>query len=294
MRKVLVKLLLFSTAFFLLTTACRRRVLSPEEEAEAMNNSGVMLNSETMQLGNFFGNVFSNEILIHVQGGPFTELKTNDLKDLLTKTDRANNFFIFNLHQTQTLEPQEFVDEISFGKAKTNNQRSVDFLQEVIQYFKAQERKVYVMGTGFGAYLVQELLVREGTDVADRYLIMGGRLDMPELVWQSFSEGNTGGFIDGTTPFTGAPSTLTATQKNLNKLVAGLAFKRYTEELAQYHDLTNVTYCYGTKDESFGQLTQNERALLITRQANLLDFEGGHQTAIEELLDTGFEVAFGE
>jgi len=259
-----------------------------------MNNTGVMLNSETMRLGTFFGNVFSNEILINVQGGPFTELKTNALKDLLQQTDKADNFFIFNLHQTQTLEPQEFTNEITFGKAKTNNQRSVEILKEVIQYFKAQDRKVYVLGIGFGAYIVQEMIVQEGKDLADQFLLMGGRLDMPDLVWQSFSEGNTGGFIDGATPFTGTPSTLTDTQKNLNKLLAGLAFNRYTFELAKYNDLTNVTYCFGSKDESFGSLTQNEQALLITRQANVLKIDEGHQVTIEALLDEGFGVAFGE
>ncbi|MEM1121223.1 MAG: hypothetical protein AAGJ18_12300, partial [Bacteroidota bacterium] len=282
--------------FFLITTACRRRVLT-EEEASAMenrNNTGVMLNAETMRLGNFFGNVSSNEILINVQGGPFTELKTNDLKDLLTETDKDNNFFIFNLHQTQTLEPEEFTTNITFDEAKVNNQRSVDLLKAVIEYFKAQDRKVYVLGTGFGVYLVQELLVREGPNLADHYLLMGGRLDMPEIVWQSFSEGNTGGFINGTTPFTGAPSTLTTTEENLNRLLAGLAFKRYTVELAKYNDLTNVTYCYGLGDEQFGRLTQNERALLITRRANLLESDGGHEEAIQTLLDEGFEVAFGE
>ncbi len=292
-----IKFVLCTVIFFLVIVSCRRREYLPgeqEEGVEEMNNTGVMLNRETMQLGNFFGNVTSNEILINVQGGPFTELKTNELKDLLTQTDKDNNFFIFNLHQTQTLEPQEFTNEITFGKAKTNNQRSVSILKEVIQYFKAQDRKVYVLGTGFGAYIVQELIVQEGKDLADQFLLMGGRLDMPDLVWQSFSEGNTGGFIDGTTPFTGAPSTLTDTQKNLNKLLAGLAFKRYTVELAKYNDLTNVTYCFGTRDESFGGLTQNEKALLITRQANLLEIDEGHQVAIEALLDQGFETAFGE
>jgi len=259
-----------------------------------MNNTGVALNAEIMGLGTFFGNVFSNVVLINVQNGPSATLATNELKELLQLTERDNDFFVFNLHQQQTLEAQQFTNEITFEAAKVANQKSVDILAQTIQYFKAQDKRVYVLGIAFGAYLVQELLVREGTNLADQYLLMAGRLDMPDLIWTSFSEGNTGGFIDGSTPFTGAPSTLTATQKNHNKLFAGLAFKKYTIELSKYDDLTNVTYCFGNLDESVGRLTQNEQALLITRQANLLIFDGGHQATIEGLIDEGFELAFGE
>lgn len=293
MSKLSLKLFLLVAIFFFLTTACRRERVS-EMGLEEMNNTGIALDAEMMRLGSFFGNVFSDVVLIHVQNGPSASLATNELRDLLNLTDRDNDFFVFHLHQQQTLQTEQFATEISFEAAKNANQKSVDILTQAIQYFKAQDKKVYVLGIAFGAYLVQELLIREGTDVADNYLLLAGRLDMPDLIWESFSEGNTGGFINGTTPFTGAPSTLTPLEKNHNKLLAALAFKRYTIELAKYNDLTNVTYGFGTLDESVGRLTQNEQALLITRQANLLTFEGGHQATIEGLIDQGFEVAFGE
>lgn len=292
MRKASIYLLL-SILFFMITISCKRDLITAEE-TEEMNNSGVMLNSEIMGLGNFFGNVFANEVLIHVQDGPTTALQTNELKALLENTDKDDDFFVFNIHQQQTKESEQFSEEITFEAAKVADQKSVDILAEVAQYFKNQDKKVYILGSGFGACIVQELLVREGTEVADRYLLMASRLDMPEIIWKSYSEGNTGGFIDGSTPFTGAPSTLTSEQKNMNKLIAGLAFKRYTRELSKFNDLTKITYCFGTKDESVGKLSQNEQALLITRQANLLEIEAGHIETIEGLLDQGFEMAFGE
>ncbi len=293
MRKQPIKIFIYSALMLFLLISCRKaRVV--EEENEAMNNTGIALGTEIMRLGNFFGNVSSDVVLINVQNGPSNTLATNELKDLFNLTERENDFFVFNLHQQQTLEAQNFTEEITFEAAKAANQKSVDILVQTIQHFKAQDKKVYVLGIAFGAYLVQELLVREGTTLADQYLLMAGRLDIPDLIWQSFQEGNTGGFIGGTTPFTGAPSTLTPIEKNHNKLFAALAFKRYTVELSKYTDLTNVTYCFGNLDESVGRLTQNEQALLITRQANLLEFEGGHQETIEGLLDEGFEVAFGE
>ncbi len=293
MRKRPFQLLIHATLLLSILFSCRRERIT-EEESAAMNNTGVMLNPEMMGLGTFFGNVFSDVVLINVQNGPSGTLATNELKELLQLTDRDNDFFIFNLHQQQTLAAEQFTNEITFEAAKNANQKSVDILVQAIQYFKAQDKKVYVLGIAFGAYLVQELLVREGINLADQYLLMASRLDMPDLIWQSFSEGNTGGFIDGSTPFTGAPSTLTATEKNHNKLFAGFASKKYTVELSKYDDLTNVTYCFGNLDESVGRLTQNEQALLITRQANLLQLDAGHQATIEGLIDEGFAVAFGE
>ena len=271
--------------------SCKKDRITEEEVIET-NNSGIALNDEIMGLGNFFGNVFSEVILVHVQGGPSTALMTTELKELLALTEKDNDYFIFNVHQQQTKKPEKLATPMTIETASKTNQESIDNLTKVIQHFKVQNKKVYILGIGYGAYLTQELIVREGNDIADKYLLMGGRLDMPEILSQSFSEGNTGGFINGKTPFVGAPSTLTEVEKNQNKLLGALANNRYTVALAKYNDLTNLTYCFGTADESFGQLSKNEQALLITRQANVLEWEGGHIETIENLLDEGFSTAF--
>jgi len=291
MRKLPTTFLLYLSLLCILALSCKKdRVI--DEEMSEVNNTGVALNEEIMALGNFFGNVSSSVVLINVQGGPSTALMTTELKELLTLTERDNSFFIFNVHQQQTKAPESLATPMTVESANEMNQASIDDLTQVIQHFKVQDKKVYVLGIGYGAYLTQELIVREGNDIADSYLLMAGRLDMPEIIAQSFSEGNTGGFINGETPFTGAPSVSTEVEKNQNKLLGSLANKRYTVALAKYNDLTNVTYCYGTADESFGQLSQNERALLITRQANILEWDGGHIETVENLLDMGFSIAF--
>lgn len=291
MSKLPKTILLYLCLLSILVLSCKKDRISEEEVAE-MNNNGIELNAETMSLGTFFGNVFSGVVLVNVQGGPSTSLMTTALKELLTLTNKDNDYFIFNVHQAQTKTPEKLATAMTLESANKTNQESIDNLAKVIQYFKLQDKRVYVLGIGYGAYLTQELIVREGHDIADKYLLMAGRLDMPELISQSFSEGNTGGFIDGKTPFKGAPSTLTEIEKNQNKLLGSLAKNQYTEALAKYNDLTNITYCFGTADESFGQLTQNEKALLITRQATILEWDGGHVETIENLLDKGFSTAF--
>lgn len=293
MRELNTKLFPFLLLFVVLIIGCRKERVS-EAESEEMNNTGVMLNPEMMRLGTFFGDVFSEVVLIHVQAGPKTELQTPALKDLLENTEREQSFFIYNIHQIQTLSPEKISSEITFEEAKALNQESVDMLAKAVNYFQAQNKKVYVLSNTYGSYLTQELILREGPDIADKYLLMAGRLDIPNIIWQAQSEGNTAGFIGGNTPFTGEPSTLSITDRNLNKLIAGLSFKRYTQALAKYDDLSTVTYCFGTQDEEVGSLTQNEQALLKTRRAKVLELGVGHQAAIEGLLDEGFRVAFEE
>ncbi|MEM1122351.1 MAG: hypothetical protein AAGJ18_18030 [Bacteroidota bacterium] len=259
-----------------------------------MNNDGIALSTEMMGLGNFFGNVFSETVLIHVQSGPATELQTADFRTLLGTIDEDNDYFIFNLHQSQTLDASQLDQPLSDTQVAAINQQSVDYLAETIDYFSTQNKTVYVFGTGFGGYLVQAYLLQKGQGQADGFLILGSRLDMPELVANSFMAGKDGGFINGVTPFTGSPSTLTVQQTNLNKLFGQLATIYFTRELSKYDDLTRLTYGYGTRDAAFGRLTQNERALVSTRQAKVLEFEGTHEETVLGLLEEGFSVAFAE
>ena len=57
---------------------------------------------------------------------------------------------------------------------------SVEILHRTIEHFKAQGKRVVVVGHSYGAFLITRYLAIEGPDAADRYLIMAGRLDMPD------------------------------------------------------------------------------------------------------------------
>ena len=49
----------------------------------------------------------------------------------------------------------------------------------MIDHFKAQHKRVVVVGYSYGSFLVARYLALHGPDGADRYLLMAGRLDMP-------------------------------------------------------------------------------------------------------------------
>ena len=119
-----------------------------------------------------------------------------------------------------------------------------------------------------GAFMTQELIVRKGLDVADKYLIMLGRLDIDEVFWQGFSEGKMGFFENGILPSVLEQDDVT--RRNMSRLAAGLGRNRYTQLLDEHEDLSKVTYVYGKTDEDIGKLTEAELQFLQSKNANII------------------------
>ena len=93
------------------------------------------------------------------------------------------------------------VKEYNFGKATLViaipdpwiDVQTIADLEEIAFEFKDKKKKVYVVGISFGAFVVQDSLAEYG-NIADGYLIMVGRLNIPKEVWSEFSKGNYVGF----------------------------------------------------------------------------------------------------
>ena len=84
-------------------------------------------------------------------------------------------------HQTLTLNPRLAARHarLSLAHLQAEVDVSVELLRRVIDHFKAQHKRVVVVGYPYGSFLVARYLALHGPDGADRYLLMAGRLDMP-------------------------------------------------------------------------------------------------------------------
>lgn len=245
--------------------------------------------SEISSIAYTYGNEASNTVIVNTQGGLIPELYNNELKEIL-KTVNTNDYLIVNVHQAQTKNPELFVDkEISFDEAIEYDKKSIENLDKVIKYYKDKNKKVYVLGISFGAFMTQELIAEKGVDVADKYLIMVGRLDIDDMFWKGFSEGKNGSYIDGVNPVLEEADDIV--EKNMYKLAAGLGKNRYTKKLDKY-DLSNVTYVYGKTDEQVGKLTDEEIEFLKSKNAIIISDDGGHSDAIDNKIVKGLEKAF--
>ena len=232
----------------------------------------------------FHGNFKSNIVVVNTQGGPVTRLEDDILKDIIQES-KMNDALFVNVHQAQTKEPHLFTKtDITFEDAKKYDKSSVERLKKVVDYFKEKNKKVYVLGISFGAFMTQELIASYGIDVADGYLIMVGRLDIDEDTWKPFSQGKMTKYVydnNGDYTIELVTDELDVEERNMNRLAAGLGFNRY-KELLKISDLSKITYVYGTKDEQVGPLSVDETKFLEDRKAQIGKNDGAnHDEAIQ-------------
>lgn len=241
----------------------------------------------------FNGDEKASTVLINVQAGPDIVLD-EELVDDLSQALRPKGILTVNVHQAQTLNPGILEDEdITLDQAVTFNAQSVETLYQVVKHFKDEGRTVYILGASFGAFIAQELIAQKGIDVADKYLIITGRLDMNDVFWQALAEGRNGDFENGITPILDQEPASTVFERNEARLFASLIMNRYTQDFSSIQSLSDVTYVYGTTDEAVGSLTNEEVAFLESKNTNILSGNGGHDEPFEGYVEQGFSLAFG-
>ncbi|WP_155839764.1 hypothetical protein [Aquimarina latercula] len=266
--------------------------ISCDSDDDIVIDEPLEISQDIKDLIYFKGDEDAPIVLINVQSGPDTELSTGEVDEIFQTFD-TTDLLAVNVHQAQTLNPSPFEnDDITFNQAINFNSESVEMLYKVVNYFKNQGRTVYVLGISFGAFVIQDLIAKKGIDVADKYLIMAGRLDMETVMWEAFSEGRAGYFENGTNPIPDQEPEMDVIDRNLNRLAAGFAMNRYTELLDSFDDLSSITYVYGEVDQAVGRLTTSEIELLQSKNTNIITGSGDHDQTINDFIEQGFEEAF--
>ena len=209
-------------------------------------------------------------------------LLTDEFSEVFSGVD-LDEAMVVNVHQSQTIDSEKFSErKLTFEEAKAYDTESVKILADVVDEFLRDNKRVYVVGFSYGAWMVQDLLATQGS-VADGYLIVAGRLDMPEAIWMSFSQSGGGYFKDGIEPIIEEATEIDESKLgtediiefNLPKIAAGLGHKRYTQ-LLQDVDLSKVIYVYGQRDIPVGRLSDAEVNFLESKSVQVVATEGGH------------------
>lgn len=227
------------------------------------------------------GDAASPTVVVLAQGGPLPSLvPTEELTGRLGVLD-LEQVLLVHVHQAQTIDPVAFAaGDITFEEARAAGSRSVAMFAAVVDHFREQGKRVYVAGISFGAFVVQELLATRG-NVAEGYLLVTGRIDMPEGIWTEFAAGRTAGFARGVEIVKhpggeaargGADAVF---HRNSARLAAGLGHHRYSERLAGV-GMANVVYVFAALDEQVGRLSEAELAFLAERGAEVIEHDGGH------------------
>jgi len=241
----------------------------------------------------FSGDEMASTVLINVQAGPSVVLDDEVVNDLAPALS-PRGILSVNVHQGQTLNPTILEDDdITLNQAINLNNQSVETLYQVVKHFKDEGRTIYLLGASFGAFITQELIAQKGIEVADKYLIITGRLDMNDDFWQALSEGRFGYFENGTTPVLDPEPADNVFERNEARLFASIIMNRYTERFSSIESLSNVTYIYGNTDEAVGGLTDSEVSFLESKNATVLGGDGDHDNPFDMYFEVGFNQAFG-
>jgi len=225
------------------------------------------------------GNADSETVWVFEQGGPLHFLDPYT-SEYFSNYRSYEDVQFAHVHQTLTLNQDLAArhDEFSLAELQAEVDVSVEILHRTIKHFRDQDKHVVVIGHSYGAFLVARYLAHHGPDAAHRYLIMAGRLDMPEEVVNGFLMGMPYLFQDGVTP-TPFPTFEPPTDRMLMewRIAGATGHDRYTERLAET-DLRRVIYVYGTQDVQVGRLTDDEVGFLKSRGARVIDIQGDHDS----------------
>ena len=285
MRKTILVIL---SVFMLLGCSEEMRKLMSKLKKEPFTRyAKTSLPADTTKLFLEDGITQSDTVSIYLQGGPIPVLDfTFNNDSILNEFPGHRNYKRIYLHQAQTINSTivNSGDKFTFEMAKEEGRISAEMLYRTVKYFKDKNKVVFVISHSFGSFIVPEFLSTK-PNIADKIVIMAGRLDMNDEIWKSFSIGGAGGFDkDAITPFTKKNNVpffinhkIRQKVSTMSKVAAGLGYNRFTQRL-QSIDLSNVLYVFGTKDVTVGTLNNEEKSFLKDAKAYLLEVDGDHSS----------------
>jgi len=217
-------------------------------------------------------------VIVYSHGGPIPMLNLEDAEE-----PQFENYYRVYVKQAQHINSTISEHEITFDQAIEEDGISTEMFQQVLKHFVDQDKVVIAMSHSFGSFILPNVLATK-PNIANKYIIMAGRLDMPEIVWKGFRDGKQFDFEDGITPVSDGNDTETGGELSFTRLQAGLGKNRYTELLAN-KNLSNVIYFFGEKDMAVGALSENEVDFLNNKDAQpFVITNGDHSSMFEPII----------
>ena len=219
------------------------------------------------------GNVESDTIWIYEQGGPDGDLSDDELENFPNHSNYLNVY----VHQVLTYNNELFDKDLTVEQGEMETALNTEILHRVIQHFKGEDKTVIVFGHSYGSFVVAQYLSKKGSDLADKYVMMGGRLDAEKALYEGWINKKFYYYPDYVTP-TLHPEIQPENNKDRTELLlGGIAIKpRFTKELSNVN-LKKVIYAYAKDDKNVGRLTSDEIKFLESKNVSIVEIEsGGH------------------
>ncbi|MCB0632782.1 MAG: hypothetical protein R2824_25010 [Saprospiraceae bacterium] len=233
-------------------------------------------------------------VIIDCPGGPdsILEFQSRDQQRYRYLPDYSR-FSIVSLYQAQSFNSSLYQYARVFTPEDAAYEVAItsEMLHRAIAYFKSRGKKVYVVGSSYGAFVIQHYLANYESE-ADLYVVLSGRLDMDQPMVEENLQGNSGRFREDGRTYVPDEDPIAITDRDqdtredlvCNRLKAAIGQARYTDLLAQ-KNLSNVIYIYAPNDEQVGSLREEEIAFLRQKGALVFADDRGHGKTWQRLID---------
>ena len=252
--------------------------LSCEKEENAATYQSTVIATDATKLYKAEGNSDAATVWLYEQGGPIGKLVTGDLNNFPVPESDLKVY----VHQTLTYNNDLYSKELTEAQGVLETAKNTEILHKVIQHFKSKGKKVIVIGHSYGAFVVTNYLADKGSEAADKYVIMAGRLDAEKALYEGLINKQYYYYPDFVTPTLHPSTQPTNDNERMELFLAGIIGKnRYTQKLKSI-DLSRVIYSWAYDDDALGRLTQKERDFLVQKNVTTYEIEsGGHGAMFE-------------
>ncbi|MGB5989918.1 MAG: hypothetical protein WBG43_09280 [Marinifilaceae bacterium] len=230
------------------------------------------------------GNLKSDIVIVNAQAGPLITLDIAGLDNFISRSNSKDLLYV-NVHQTQTKQPDLFSLNININDGRRYTKESVNNLKKVIDFYSnIPEKTVYVLGMGYGGYLIQEFIANYGLGTVKEYLIVAARLDVEKVTCDICRYGQVPIYkYDAAGNFTIEiqPIKKSVYIHNMTMLSFLMGDTHYSEKLSHIKSLKHLTYIYGERDEILGPLSIKEVEFLKSKGAEVIcAFRRNHSLAL--------------
>lgn len=276
-------------------TSCKSNRESGNSGATQLSYPKTIIPKDTTNLWVEDGNIEKDTVLIICQGGPAKNLTfVENGRTSYRYIPNYSNYHIVYLHQAQTLNKKmfDYNGEFTFEMAEQEVNNTSEMLYRALDYFKAKGKTTIVIGTSYGAYIIPNYLSTRPS-LADKYIIIAGRIDDNEQMLAQHLKGFNGEFEedgityvpeDENTDFSKYQESEIKEYRVKQLLKGAIGKPRYSEELAN-KDLSNVIYFYATNDQNVGRLSESEIKFLESKKVKVFETNTGHSETLYRFID---------
>lgn len=235
-------------------------------------------------------NTLKDSVVIFVEGGPKHSIDIegfNGFKSLVLSGGDGNiqpngfpNHSFIGMHQMHEINPTVFGSGTYFtpNNAEQVNNQTLDMIEKVVEWLKANNKVVFLFGHSNGSLMVQNYMA-SGRTSPSFYVISGTRLKTIQDMFNNYPNYVDISYTDGTILNTTNIADVAKPYFNVMRYLQMNHNKNYIDLLVGNTMLPKTFYSLGLKDEALGRISTEEENFINGNCPHVYFPDGDHAEA---------------